>query len=82
MGLALIILVGLVAAFSTFMCARNAYVGLSSGTVMVRSARYSRSESPTYFLIGVVLSAVTALLMLGILIAVAYVLLSSGFVRG
>ena len=82
MGLVLIIFVGLVAAFGTFMCARNVYVGLSSGTVMVRSARYSRSESPVYFLIGVVLSAATALLMLGILFAIAYVMLSSGSDRG
>jgi len=40
--------------------ARNAHVGLKTGTVYVRSAKYSRDREPTFFWLGVAFSTIFA----------------------
>jgi isoprenylcysteine carboxyl methyltransferase (ICMT) family protein YpbQ len=64
----------LLAAVGGFVCARNVYVGLQSGTILVRSAKYRRKEHPMYFWIGIALSAVSAALLAFVLLELAYVL--------
>ena len=56
--------------------ARNAYIGVKSGTVWAKGARYRRDESPILFWIALVLSAIIAAMIFGGVIVVAYMLIS------
>jgi hypothetical protein len=62
----------LLAGLGCFLCARNVYVGIQTGTVLVRSAKYHRSEQPIYFWIGVTISALSAALLFAVVLAAVY----------
>ncbi len=79
MVIGLSLLLVLVGGGGCYLCARNAYVGVRRGAVLVRSATYTRIKSPTYFFIGVTLAVVSAALLFIFFLAGVYLLISLPF---